>query len=133
MKSMKDILFVANLQVYSVPYAALYVDLRRKRLLLLVRVSDPGLQTVNYIVTDITQQQLEGYLNKQIGLLDLYASSSYQLATIDGDCISFTSEHDRTFHLSEEFVASNVFDSEYFYDKLRVMSFIKKMNNNQIF
>ena len=58
MKSMKDILFVANLQVYSVPYAALYVDLRRKKLLLLVRVSDPSLQMVNYILILIINMEV---------------------------------------------------------------------------
>jgi hypothetical protein len=129
----EHILFVANLQVYSVPYATLYVDMKRKTLVLFVRVSAPNQQEMTYITTDITKQQLEEYLDKKIGLLDLYTSSSYQLVKIHGTRMDVVTKPHQTFHLTAEFTASNIFDPEYFYDKLRVISFIKKMNNNQVF
>lgn len=127
-----DILFVANLQVYATPYASLYVDMKRKTMLMLVRISKPTDSETDYIATDITQQQLEGYLHRQVGLKDLYDRSSYKIARIEGGHVSIEPSN-KELQPTREFEASNVFDPEYFYDDLRVLSFMKKMNENKIF
>lgn len=132
MKPQNDILLVANLQVYATPYASLYVDMKRKTMLMFVRVSKPNDPETDYIVTDITQQQLEGYLHRKVGLKELYNPSSYQIARIEGGHVCIEPSHEEL-RPTREFEASNVFDPEYFYDDLRVLSFMKKMNENKIF
>lgn len=125
-------MFVANLQVYATPYASLYVDMSRKTMLMLVRISLPSDAETDYIAADITPQQLEGYMEQRIGLSDIYKPSSYKLARITGGDV-YIEKPQEVFKPTREFVASNVFDPEYFHDDLEVLSFIEKMNENKIF
>lgn len=132
MKPQNNILFVADLQVYATPYASLYVDMKRKTLLMFVRISNPNDHEIDYVATDITAQQLEGYMEQKIGLKDIYNPTSYRLVRVNSGNI-YMARPKKAFEPTREFVASDVFDPEYFYDDLRVMSFVKKMNENKVF
>ena len=71
-------------------------------------------------------------MHRKVGLKELYNPLSYQIARIEGGHVSIEPSHEEL-RPTREFEASNVFDPEYFYDDLRVLSFIKKMNENKIF
>lgn len=132
MRQKNNILFVANLQVYATPYASLYVDMNRKTMLMFVRVSKPSDSEIDYIAADITPQQLEGYMEQRIGLKDIYKPTSYKLARINGGKV-YIEKPKTAFQPTREFVASNVFDPEYFHDDLEVLSFMDRMSENKVF
>ena len=125
-----NIMFVANLQVYSTPFAALYVDTAQRVLYLFMRVSSYTEQNPDYAVVDVSSQDIDSYMKKRKTLSAIYHNPSVRRATIINDNVNVYDDY--VFIPPVEMKRSNRFDPEFCYDTLKIKAFLRKFNSNQV-
>lgn len=123
-----NIQFIGNLQVYSSPYASLYLDRDDNKLCVFVRVTKPRDKDVVFAVTTVSKSVLNGYLQKSLGLRSMFGTSEYKLAKVSNGVVTFLPT------VSEEpvvnrFAKNDLFDSEYCFDEPELRCFIHSYEN----
>lgn len=129
MTTNKDMLFVANLQIYAQPYSVLYMDREHGKLCLFVRITSPTEGTPRYVATEVTSSQIERYMQRRLGLKSIFSKHECYLASINGTEVSL--ELEKSFVPTKEMKHSNMFDPEYCMEGLKLKMFLRRFNNNQ--
>lgn len=129
MMTNSNIFFVANLQVYALPFAALYLDKEHGKLCLFVRISSPDTKAVQYIATDVTSSQVNKYMTRRLGLKTIFRKKVCYLANINDTHVEL--EEASAFKPTKEMQLSNMFDPDFCYDSLKVKTFLRRFDNNQ--
>lgn len=126
----KNILFVANLQVYATPYASLYIDKEHNSLYMFVRVSSPLADNVQYAVTDVTSSLVYRYMKRQIGLDTLLSGDGCRRAYIRNNEVYF--ESGQCFTPDETLKKAAYFNPEYCEDSTKLKFFLKRFDKQLI-
>lgn len=128
----ENLYFVANLQVFSCPYTSLYIDKAKKSLHLFIRISSPYDGNPQYVIADVSSDQVIRYMNKRVGLKSLLKrQSSYTFAMIEDNNVVL--EQKKEFQLTPEMQISDKFDPEYCLEQLKLKVFLNRFNNHQIY
>ena len=67
MRPTNDIMYVGALQDFGEPFVALYVDVAKRQLYLMVRVN-PESEELDYAVADVTPCEVEAYMHADVSL-----------------------------------------------------------------
>lgn len=128
MAQTNNIKFIGNLQVFSSPYASLYLNKEANELFVLVRVSKPKDKEKLFVATVVNKRIVSQYMQRTLGLEDFFSGDNYQLVRVDGDAFSYASAIDR-----ESVIGSigkkNMFDAEFCDDEPELRCFIKTFEN----
>lgn len=130
MTTNSNIYFVANLQVFARPFTALYLDKEHGTLCLFVRISGPGTEKDKYIATEVTSNQVNRYMTRRLGLKTIFKKNACYLADISGSSVDL--EETLSFRPTKEMQLSNLFDPEFCYESLKIKTFLRRFDNNQI-
>lgn len=123
-----NIMFVGNLQVFSSPYASLYLDRDDNKLCVFVRVSPAGDTQVIYAIKTVTKAQLGKYMHKRIGLRSLFVNGDYMLGQVGADNnLMIISVPD--FDALSRFNKNDRFKPEYCEDEPVLRCFLNSYNN----
>lgn len=123
-----NIQFIGNLQVYSSPYASLYLNRDDNQLCVFVRLTKPKDKDVVFAVTKVSKQNLTGYMQKSLGLKALFGSNGYELARVDNGQVVFLPQNEGG-AVTDRFMKKDLFDSEYCYDEPELRCFIHSFEN----
>lgn len=120
--------FIGNLQVYSSPYASLYLDRDGNRLCVFVRITKPRDKDAVFAVTTVSKSVLNEYLQKSLGLRSMFGASEHRFAKVSNGVVTFLPI------VSEEpvvnrFAKKDLFDSEYCFDEPELRCFIHSFEN----
>ena len=129
MMTNSNIYFVANLQVYARPFSALYIDKEHGTLCLFVRISGPETNSIQYIATEVTSNQVNRYMTRRLGLKTIFKKSVCYLANINDSHVVL--EETNTFKPTKEMQLSNMFNPEFCYESLKVKTFLRRYDNKQ--
>lgn len=128
----ENLFFVANLQVFSCPYTSLYIDKAKKSLHMFIRISSPYDDIPQYVIADVSSDQVARYMKKRVGLKSLLKQqSSYTFAMIENNTVIL--EQKNEFQPTPEMQLSDKFDPEYCLEHLKLKVFLNRFNNHQIY
>lgn len=126
MRTNANLSFVGNLQVYSSPYASLYVDRDAKSLYVVVRVSQIKDASPIYAVATVSKKTIGCYLEGKIGLKSMFFEGQYELARItDGNHICYIPSNGIS--ILDKFYADDLFDSEFCNDEPALICFLNTL------
>lgn len=126
MRTNANLSFVGNLQVYSSPYASLYVDKNAKSLCVFVRVSAAKERIKTYAVTTVSKVTIDDYLEGKIGLKAMFCKGDYRLARISEDnSVHFVPSRGES--VIDKFHADDFFDSEFCDDEPELLCFLNSI------
>ncbi len=129
MKINKNIAYVGTLQYLGRPFSMLFVDKEIMQLYIFVRISDGG--SDRFIVTDVSPDEVESYMNEELGLINMLSHKSLEIADIDNGVISFENLKLESFTPSERIKKMNLFDPDLCDDDVWLEVFLNRINNNQ--
>lgn len=126
MRTNANLSFVGNLQVYSSPYASLYVDKDAKSLCVFVRVSQIKDPIPTYAVATVSKVTIGGYLEGRLGLKSMFFDGKYRLARISEDNrISYIPS--KGVSILDKFHSDDLFDSEFCQDEPALHCFLNSL------
>lgn len=126
MRISTNLSFVGNLQVYSSPYASLYVDNEAKSLCVFVRVSTIKDPMPTYAVAVVSKVAVGDYLAGKLGLKSMFDDGKYKLARISEDnSIRFIPLRGRS--ILDKIHTDDLFDSEFCYDESELLCFLNSI------
>lgn len=126
----ENIYFVGVLQDLGMPYASLYVDKESQKLYLFVRASDKECR--NYYATNVSTNEIESYMNEDIGLIKIFNNRTIWYATIDdAENVSLDKPLGNKFVPNDRMKKMNIFNPELCDDDVWLGTFLKRINNNQ--
>lgn len=126
MRTNANLSFVGNLQVYSSPYASLYVDKEAKSLCVFVRVSTVKEPLTTYAVATVSKFAIGEYLEGKLGLKSMFYDGNYKLARISKDnSIRFISSRGKS--ILDKIQSDDLFDSEFCFDEPELLCFLNSI------
>lgn len=126
-----NIQFIGNLQVYSSPYASLYLDRDDNKLCVFVRVTKPRDKDVVFAVTTVSKSVLNAYLQKSLGLRSMFGTNECKLAKVSNGVVTFLPTVSKE-PVVNRFAKKDLFDSEYCFDEPELRCFIHSYENIQV-
>lgn len=104
---------VAVLQNFGIPFSYLYADVKNRVLYLFVRSDRRSREVEKYTAATVTADEVEGYMNEEKSLNDIFSQKSLYSVLISGRDIKM----EKLTSLEEDFDNSiNYFDPEFFDD-----------------
>lgn len=122
-----DLRYVGALQDFGEPFVALYVDLSKRRLYLMVRVNAES-DDMDYAVTEVDVKEVEAYMKETMSLSSLLRGKEFWMAV-------FANQHLRIYKddipdLEESIDDVDDFNPEYCDDEFWIETFLKRMKKN---
>lgn len=122
-----DLRYVGALQDFGEPFVALYVDLPKRRLYLMVRVNAES-DDMDYAVAEVDVKEVEAYMKETMSLSSLLQGKEFWMAV-------FANQHLRIYKddipdLEESIDDVDDFNPEYCDDEFWIETFLKRMKNN---
>lgn len=128
-KTDKNIAYVGTLQDLGRPFSMLFIDKENRQLYVLVRLSDGN--SNNFMAVAVTADEVESYMNENIGLLNILSGKPYSIALISADSISVSDETFTDFTPTSRMRKLNMFDPELCNDDVWLEVFLNRINHNQ--
>lgn len=123
-----NIEFIGNLQVYSSPYASLYLNREDNQLCVFVRLTKPKDKEIIFAVTTVSKSVLNEYLQKSLGLKSIFSTNEYRLARVDKGVVTFLpAVPDEP--ILNRFAKKDLFDSDFCTNEPELRCFIHSFKN----
>lgn len=120
---------VAVLQNFGIPFSYLFADVKNRVLYLLVRSDRRSQNEKKYTAATVTPDEVEGYMNEEKSLSDIFRQKPLISVLISGSDIKI----EKIPSLKEDFDNSiNYFDPEFFDDDdIWIETFLNRAKNGQ--
>lgn len=129
MLTSENIRQVGVLQDFGVPFSSLYVDMKNRLLYIFVRMPSPKSCIAEFAVTGVSPQEVEAYMNDDIGLNDIFNNKDSYIVQLSGSDTSIrTIEHKGVMDFNE---SMNRFDSDFCDDDIWLETFLDRLKNNK--
>ncbi len=129
MLTSENIKQVGVLQDFGVPFSSLYVDIKNRLLYIFVRMTSPKSSIAEFAVTGVSPQEVEAYMNDDIGLNDIFNNKDSYIVQLNGSDTSIkTIEYKGVTDFNE---SMNRFDSDFCDDDIWLETFLDRLKNNK--
>lgn len=122
-----DIRYIGALQEFGEPFVALYADLPKRKLYIMVRVNAES-DDLDYAVTEVAVKEVEAYMKQSVPLSILLHEKEFWLAVFANQHLTI-SKGDIP-DLEEAIVDVDDFNPDYCDDEFWIQTFLKRMKNN---
>ncbi len=117
---------VGTLQDYGSPYVSLFFDKDTNQLYLFVKHIDYPQNELRYLVTNVSYENIQDYLNEKVCLGDLFVPENTLFAVIQNGTVEITPETKDWEWLAKE----GRFEPDFCFDKLKLKTFLKRYHKN---
>lgn len=122
-----DIRYVGALQEFGEPFVALYVDLSRRKLYLMVRVNAES-DDLDYAVAEVDAKDVEDYMTETASLSSLLQGKEFWLAVFANQHLKISKVDIPD--LEESIDDVDDFNPEYCDDEYWINTFLKRMKSD---
>ncbi|MDE7413317.1 MAG: hypothetical protein K2N05_05955 [Muribaculaceae bacterium] len=128
-KRSKQLKLVGVLQDLGCPFVSLYVDMANEELYVFTLFSSPTSKEKVWSVVNVSPQEVEYYLNENLGLLDLYSDKKevWYVIKTNGE---FVFSEAFQFIPSHNMECLNKYDPELCVDDIWIETFLKRVKHN---
>lgn len=124
--------YVAALQDFGEPQAALYVSVPNRQLYLLIRVENDDVEPeVNpwFATAEIQPAEVEQYMSRKTTLSQLLKNKSLCMVSFNGR--NMTVEYEKIPNMKESIEEVDEFDPDYCEDDFWIRTFLNRLKNDQ--
>lgn len=126
----ENIRLVGVLQEFGSPFVLLYADTASDRLYLSVRIIHKNNPQNQFLIVDVTPEEVDGYMDESIGLNDIFKFKEYRKAMLNNKHLYVENQHSPK-EIPQFTESLNYFDSEFCMDDVWIRTFINRVKTHK--